>query len=160
VAFHDELLQLASDLVAQEPARVNQAVLRRAVSTAYYALFHLLINETSANWSRASSRNVLGRMFDHALMRRVSSRILDAKRFPFTGEDPTVVQNLRAVADAFVDLQDKRHTADYDNSAVWDPTEALEEVERAKRAFATWRLIRNQEIAQEYLVSLLIKPRE
>src|ERR1039457_3888179 len=102
MAFHDDLLQLALDLIHREPAAVNQASLRRAVSTSYYALFHLLISETVANWSRASSRDTLGRMFDHALMRKVSSRIADSKRFPFKREDPVVVQNLRAVATAFV----------------------------------------------------------
>jgi hypothetical protein len=64
------------------------------------------------------------------------------------------------VANAFVDLQDERHTADYDNSTVWDPTEALKDVDSAAEAFATWQLIRNETIAQDYLVSLLIKPRD
>jgi hypothetical protein len=98
MAFHNDLLQLSMDLAVQDPTGLNQATLRRAVSTAYYALFHLLINETVANWSRASSRDALGRMFDHALMKRVSSRIADSHKSPFKGEDPVVVQNLRAVA--------------------------------------------------------------
>jgi hypothetical protein len=33
MAFHDDLLQLALDLIHREPAAVNQASLRRAVST-------------------------------------------------------------------------------------------------------------------------------
>lgn len=159
MAFHDDLLQLAIDLAGQHPTSLNQATLRRSVSTAYYALFHLLISETVANWSRASSRDALGRMFDHALMKRVSSGIADSHKFPFKGEDPVVVQNLRAVASAFVLLQDKRHIADYDNSISWTRTEALKEWTRAAEAFADWDSIRNEVIAQNYLVSLLIKPR-
>jgi hypothetical protein len=64
------------------------------------------------------------------------------------------------VAKAFVRLQDKRHAADYDNATLWTEAEALEEVARAEEAFATWQLICNQDIAQHYLVSLLIKTRD
>lgn len=49
MAYHDDLLTQAGELLHKnEP---NQADLRRAVSTAYYALFHLLISETTLNWS-------------------------------------------------------------------------------------------------------------
>ena len=99
-------------------------------------------------------------MFDHTLMKRVSNRILDSKKSPFAGEDPTIVQNLRKMAEAFVDLQDKRHIADYDNTTFWTQTGAAEEVDAATEAFAIWNSIRNEEIAQNYLVSLLIKPRD
>ena len=85
MAYHDDLLRLASDLA--DKADATQADLRRAVSTAYYALFHLLVSETTLNWSRESSRNALGRMFDHSLMKRVSSRLADSTRTPFAGED-------------------------------------------------------------------------
>jgi uncharacterized protein (UPF0332 family) len=66
MAYHEDLLRLASDLVDKDGA--TQADLRRAVSTAYYALFHLLVSETTLNWKRESSRNALGRMFDHGMM--------------------------------------------------------------------------------------------
>ena len=36
---------------------------------------------------------------------------------------------------------------------------AREEVERAAESFADWESIRGENIAQDYLVSLLIKPR-
>jgi hypothetical protein len=56
-------------------------------------------------------------------------------------------------------LQDKRHTADYDNTTFWTRIEALAQVKDAEKAFAEWRLIRNERIAQEYLVSFLVKNR-
>ena len=52
MAFHDDLLELAQDLANLHPEDPHQASLRRAVSTAYYALFHLLISEATANWAR------------------------------------------------------------------------------------------------------------
>ena len=45
MAYHDELLEQAIDLVHRDPADPRQASLRRAVSTAYYAIFLLLIND-------------------------------------------------------------------------------------------------------------------
>jgi len=157
VAHHDDLLQLAHESVRKTSP--NQAELRRAVSTVYYALFHLLVSETTLNWSRDTSRNALGRMFDHGLMKRVSDRVADSKRTPFTGEDPTSVSELRWVAEAFAQLQERRHIADYDNGTLWTPLEAVVAVARAEAAFIVWDKIKHTNIAQEYLVSLHSAPR-
>jgi len=151
MAYHDDLLQQAIDLVHKNRASPTQADLRRSVSTAYYALFHLLISETIAHWNLASSRDALGRMFEHSTMKKVSVRISDSRIFPFSGEDPKVVQGLKIVAQAFGQLQDKRKIADYDNTTFWTPTEALREVTTAAKAFSTWQAIRNEKIAQDYL---------
>ena len=159
MAYHDELLQQALDLANKNPSIPAQADLRRAVSAAYYALFHLLISETVSHWSLDSSRDGLARMFEHRVMAKASARILDAKMFPFTGEDPAVVRQLRAVAEEFGRLQDERHIADYDNATSWTQLEVLDEVTAAVRAFSAWHSIKNEKIAQDYLVSLLIKSR-
>lgn len=160
MAYHDDLLRQAHQLVHREPRNPRQASLRRAVSTAYYALFHLLISEAVANWTRASLRAALGRAFDHGVMKAASNRIQDTRQFPFTGEDPRVVAALRDVAKAFAQLQEKRHTADYDNTTFWTRTEALAQVKSAAQVFKTWKSIRNEQIAQEYLVSLVVKRRD
>jgi len=158
MAYHDDLLQLALDLTDKDGA--TQAALRRGVSTAYYALFHLLVSETTLNWNRDSSRNALGRMFDHGMMKRVSDRMADIKRMPFERGDPIAVSGLRLVAKAFVHLQDQRHIADYDNGRIWAPLDAIVPVASAKTAFAAWNDIKHTDIAQQYLVSLLIRPRD
>ena len=56
-------------------------------------------------------------------------------------------------------LQDRRHVADYDNAKIWTMSEAFEEVLTASQAFGVWQSIKHEKIAQDYLVSLLIKPR-
>src|SRR6266567_7288616 len=56
MAFPDDLLELAQDLRSLHSEGPHQASLRRAVSTAYYALFHLLISEATANWARPELR--------------------------------------------------------------------------------------------------------
>jgi hypothetical protein len=93
VAYHDELLQQAKELVHKNPNNPTQADLRRSVSPAYYALFHLLIFEACLNWSNHVSRPGLARMFDHGVMKKVSKRVTDASRMPYAGEDPVIVDN-------------------------------------------------------------------
>ena len=64
----DDLLQLAKDLSNLNAPNPRQVDLSRAVSFAYYALFHLLISEAAANW-REALRPALGRVFEHGKMR-------------------------------------------------------------------------------------------
>ena len=52
----------------------TQANLRRAVSAAYYALFHFLIDEACGNWIRPEQRGKLGRAFEHKQMSDASNR--------------------------------------------------------------------------------------
>src|SRR5579863_1707940 len=116
MAYHDDLLEQAIHLVHKERRRPKQASLRRAVSTAYYALFHFLIGEAVGNWRHAEARPDLSRAFEHQTMKAASNRIQDRKAFPFAGHNPATVAALRSVATAFVELQRNRHLADYDNS--------------------------------------------
>jgi hypothetical protein len=47
MVYADDLFELAKHLANLEPVNPRQASLRRAVSTAFYALFHLLISEAT-----------------------------------------------------------------------------------------------------------------
>ena len=118
-------MSLANDLLAQsrymvrhEPRRPKQATLRRAVSTAYYALFHFL-GDASARLLISGDalrdvRYAAQRAYDHGTMKqacRAFSGSLPASVAPLmTGP---VSADLRVVADAFILLQDARHEADY-----------------------------------------------
>src|ERR1700694_2704784 len=155
MAYHDDLLTQAFQLVHFFPS--SQLTLRRAVSAAYYAVFHFLIAEAASNWSNASLRTALGRAYDHGIMKTASNRILNTKDFPFTGEDPTVVSQLRFVAQTFSQLQEDRHFADYNLTKDLDQVEALTQVKSAEKLVNTWPSIRGEQITQAYLVSLLVK---
>lgn len=156
MAYHDDLLQQALDLIHKEPRRPKQASLRRAVSTAYYALFHLLISETVANWKRAGLRSELARAFDHGTMKSASIRIQQSN---FTGQNGGIIADLKFVARTFGQLQEKRHIADYDNATFSMKNEALQQVLWTREAFMRWRRIRSEDIAQKYLLSLFVKKR-
>jgi uncharacterized protein (UPF0332 family) len=164
MAFADDLLEQAEHLARRDPNRPKQASLRRAVSTAYYALFHLLISETIRNWRRPAERNTLARMFEHGLMNKACDKICrDLKGYfktnPDAGLHLTTARHLHLIAETFTFMQQLRHDADYDGSIKWTRTEIMENVKSVERAFQSWQAIRNQPAAQDFLVTLLLKKR-
>jgi hypothetical protein len=99
MAFAEDLLKQAFLLLNKEPKTPTQASLRRSVSTAYYALFHLLIQDASVNWSRLDTRDYLARAFEHKTMKEASTRAENATYD--SSVPPPVVAKLRSVARAF-----------------------------------------------------------
>src|SRR5438552_3274556 len=147
-----ELLVQARHLATKEPVQPRQASLRRAVSTAYYALFHLLI--ASATKSLASTHSgalnlLLARAFAHTEMDGACKAFAPGGAIVAGGNNmPAVIASLygrgiavpmelQEVAGAFVALHKAREDADYATHRVWTRTEALTEVERAEQAFTT-----------------------
>jgi hypothetical protein len=158
MAFAEDLLKQAFLLLNKESKRPTQASLRRSVSTAYYALFHLLIQDASSNWDRADTRDYLARAFEHKTMKDASTRAENATYD--SSLPPLVVSKLRSVARAFRELQLQRLLADYSNATKWDRTKAAAKVNQAKTALSDWKSIRAQYVAQKYLVSLLSNYKE
>ena len=156
----EELLELAQDianLYRQEP---RQSSLRRAVSTAYYAFFHLLISEATANWSRPELRGALARVFDHGPMKQAADKKRSEltsyfKRKPPEGPERTVSYHLYKVVDAFAQAQYHRYEADYNIARDWDLTDVLLHIDAIADAFDSWRIIREEPVAQAFLVSML-----
>jgi hypothetical protein len=76
MALHHDLLDQAAHLARKEPKRPKQASLRRAVSAAYYGLFHLLVDAAVKQFVRGQNpwdlQNVLRRAFDHSEMKSMS----------------------------------------------------------------------------------------
>jgi len=69
----EDLLRQADHLATYEGLNPSQASLRRAVSTAYYALFHLLIEEAASRWSGTpEARTGIERGFQHGVMKNTS----------------------------------------------------------------------------------------
>src|ERR1700722_19345356 len=106
MSFPIDLLEQARHLANREPKRPKQASLRRAVSTAYYAIFHLLSIETAKNWKRAAESSTVARMLDHAPMAKVCTTKRDelAKHFntrPPAGHELNVLKHLHLIASTF-----------------------------------------------------------
>src|SRR5271166_3079186 len=153
MSFADDLLKQAYHLANQERRNPKQASLRRAVSTAYYALFHLLIDEAVGNWSILRQRSILARTFDHGKMKNVCED--QVKNFYSSGSPASGLQ-LKNVAHTFVQLQQQRHIADYDNAFSWSRTNAIGALDLASAAFGDWRAIRAQDAAQDFLLQLFL----
>jgi uncharacterized protein (UPF0332 family) len=154
MAFADQLLEQAQLLANPDKKRPRQASLRRAVSTAYYAVFHLLTTAGVANWKKPRQRAALARAFEH---RRMNDACTKTRSKSFPNPNHSSVRHLRAVADAFVRLQQYRHTADYDNSKKWTRTEVLAHIELAAAAFESWKAIAKEPIAEDFLLQLLVQ---
>jgi uncharacterized protein (UPF0332 family) len=157
MALADDLLEQAKHLASREPKRPKQASLRRAVSTAYYSLFHLLVAATILNWKQIHQRAHVARAFDHKSMKEASNKT--AKK-QFHAPNAVAGGHLKVVAQAFVELQHHRHAADYDYAKKWSRTEVRSHIDTAAAAFESWKIIHGERLAQDYLVSLLIKERK
>lgn len=108
VGLADELLEDAYFLAAKGVSDNRPTLMRRAISTAYYAGFHLFVEDFVEHWEFEDQRARLGRVFNHGPMRNA----------PYTPEDkknPTAVeQELIDAINAFEQLQKDRQRADYD----------------------------------------------
>lgn len=156
MSLADDLLDTARRLAAAPTA--TEADLRRAVSTAYYSLFHRLIEEAAAALltDRAQQQS-LGRQFAHTEMKKacqfVTKKPLPAAAAVFFG--PAAPFELEEVATAFIVLQQKRHAADYDVSRSPTVAEAVDAVRAVEVAFTQWSLVRSTPAAKPFLLLLL-----
>lgn len=151
MAFADDLLSDAYHLAKRGGKKPKQASLRRAVSTAYYALFHLLIADFVSHWKTGRQRATLARIFQHGRMKDVS-QTLDKRKI--LNPTPTMIE-LKKFAVGFVRLQQARHDADYDNSRIWSTTDVNNLLTLASDSLKQWRSICTEDIAQDYLMSML-----
>ena len=155
MAYHDDLMEHAIFLSQLNlPNSARQVDLRRAVSAAYYAVFHLLTTEAAQNWKHQSQRNRFARMFDHGRMKTCCSKV-SSRPLPTDPAEILVARDLKIVADSFVALQQARHTADYDNSKEWSRSQVYEAIIQAKDAMNAWAVVREKAVAQDYLFDLM-----
>ncbi len=113
MALARDLLETATKLAAANERRPKQADLRRATSTAYYAVFHALAQECADRFVGTGGQrsdaawNQVYRALEH---RFAAQQARKAGQFGFPA-------GLCDFGDAFASLQEERHRADYDPSA-------------------------------------------
>jgi hypothetical protein len=164
VTLHAQLLAQARHLAARGRQRPQQASLRRSVSTAYYALFHFLADESCRALLGSQRRDhelrvLMSRTFVHTTMKRAAQAFSG-------GTLPDVIRNvygplpipanLRAVANIFVELQTQRHSADYDLSSRFLRPDVIGLIDRAAAAMAAWRTVRSDRATRLFMLSLLL----
>ncbi len=162
MSLHGDLLDQADHLATKEPKKPRQASLRRAVSAAYYALFHLLIDEATRRFLPRGQlkplRPRVARAFHHATMKKVSSSFASGTIPPRlqTDKSARVQTELRFVAGTFCDLQDARHDADYNLAQRFSRGDVIEIIRVTRAAFGSWRSVRDTPQADAYLAGLLV----
>jgi uncharacterized protein (UPF0332 family) len=160
---------LPEQLIAQAEfllgnTKPNEASVRRAVSTAYYALFHFLIRDAITNWKHTDHHSRLARTFDHKRMKDASAAILkeigNATNSAMMADPEQAARfKLSIVSQAFIDLQQARHRADYDIGEALNALDAAVHVAQARLAVQDWAEVKDEPLAQNYLYSLLFEDR-
>jgi hypothetical protein len=103
----EELLALAGHLATPPSPAFDQASFRRSVSTAYYALFHLLIHEAAERWSGSPAAHLgLERAFKHDNMKETSRLVWTGSWKSWSTPQLTIPIELKKLAEAFVRLQE------------------------------------------------------
>ena len=105
-----------------------QTHLRRAVSTAYYALFHCLARCCADTLVGKNARmthawKLTYRALDHGRARSACGRTGTMRMFP---------ARIRRFANLFADLQRERRHADYDPSTTFFKSDVLDRIEDAR----------------------------
>jgi hypothetical protein len=153
----DDLLAQAKHLATLDATRPKQANLRRAVSSAYYALFHFLVEESCnqiTGKTRSPARQLMSRAFEHGKMKEVCMEF--KKQTPTDILKPHWItlslpcSDLTQVAESFIYLQELRHSADYDLSTPVNRQAATDAYDLACEAVSIWRSLSS---AQPELVS-------
>jgi hypothetical protein len=157
--YSDDLLEQAEHLLKRERLRPRQASLRRSVSSSYYALFHLLSFEAAstvgANLDTAALLKIQ-RWLDHGEMKRVCGMFSVPTPHktiaPILGAPVSL--ELQIVAQSFIQLQEARHSADYDMSSTWTRLTAQQFLLTAKDAVRIWSNIRRTHEANVFTLAL------
>ncbi len=150
----DDLLDVARDLARRDAGRPRSVSLRRAASSAYYALFHALAYlcaDELVGWRQPSTVfTPVYRSLEHTRARSV----LNTSRQK-TSREPT----LAAIALTFEALQDARHDADYNPEPFpFSRSGTLELIDTAAQAIAALRALpAEQKLA--LAVRLVVKTR-
>src|SRR5439155_22861177 len=133
MSLSGDLREQARHLAAREPTRPKQTSLRRAVSAAYYSLFHLLVDEATrmmfgSRPDYRKFRHAVARAFSHGSM-AAACKSFQAGTLP-AGVTTVVAPlpippELRDLAAVFVKLQEERHRADYNLAEPFTRTQVL-----------------------------------
>lgn len=140
----EHLFEQAERLIAGPPRQVD---LRRAISSAYYGIFHATLTAAADHFVGTTKRStteyaLVYRSIDHRSLRTLCSQVvkptLPASFLPY-GPRNAFGPDVRAFAAAVIELQEKRISADYDPLIRIKSSDALLAVSVARSAVARFR---------------------
>ncbi len=132
-----DLIGTAYALLSPAKGTPTDASLRRATSSAYYALFHylsrecadLLIGESGSDRSDAAWRQVY-RALEHGPAKTKCRKREMMRKFPV---------EIQSFAKTFADVQEKRHSADYDPFAQFAESNVRNDIATVENAITDFK---------------------
>jgi hypothetical protein len=162
VPLAEELLDHASKLLGPEGTDVD---FRRAVSASYYAVFHMISAAVGLQVSPPAPQGMSGRIqrtLEHRAMKNAMesfrTRESCAKLSSNIGIVCAFSVDLAEIAEAFGELQDARHLADYDvvdSKRTIGLAWASDCFDKAKRIFEAWDRAKSADEAKLFLATLI-----
>jgi uncharacterized protein (UPF0332 family) len=144
----------ARKLANASPNKPRQADLRRAMSTAYYALFHAMAKD-AADMLVGVGPNRPDKAWTQTYR---SLQHGDAKSACESVRNLNFPNTIKTCADAFVALQQKRHDADYDPDYRVLRADALDAIQQAEDAIRNLKASSKRD-RRAFAVQILIKKR-
>ena len=151
------LLAAARCLLEAAPQDQDSAHARRAVRTAYYAMFHCLaricadrLGHGRAIRLRPATRRVVYRALQHGRARRRCQNRRPIAAYP---------EAVREFAKSFAEIQTARHRADYDPSASVSGSEARKSVNAAERLILAFENAPEADL-RDFALRVLLAERE
>jgi hypothetical protein len=138
----NHLFEQANKLITIQAGPPRQVDVRRAISAAYYATFHAAITAAADQFIGVTNRDtsrygLVYRSVTHAWLRDLCKEVQKSalsNKFrphaPSSGFGP----NITSFAAAVVELQEKRHSADYDVMIRMNKSDAVLAISTAKAA--------------------------
>jgi hypothetical protein len=163
----EHLLDQAQSLIDQRRSGPSRQVdLRRAISSAYYGVFHAVLITVAymvvGRSRRASPQYALAyRGIDHKDIRElcmISCRSTPPARYAAFVPPDGFGADIQDFAEDLTDLQQQRHAADYDPRLRVDLSDAVVALATARRAMRCWEAAPADE-RSAFLTLLLFPPR-
>ncbi|HEX4159525.1 MAG TPA: hypothetical protein VHY79_13710 [Rhizomicrobium sp.] len=163
----EHLFEQAEALAAPPPAGPpKQVSLRRAISSAYYGVFHFIVAAAADQLAGVTRRSTseYGRVYrsiEHKNVRELCENInkqnLPARYLPHVPANG-LGTDIIAFSAAFVELQEKRHAADYDPMIRVKLSDARLAIRTARAAVGRFNAASNAR-RKAFLSLLLFPPR-
>ena len=150
----EHLLQIATDLAEINTRRPRRADLCRAVSTAYYALFHCLAR-TCADSLAGHSRSVGNRPMWRRVYRALEHRQARTRCANVPAWFPDEMHEFGRM---FAIQQDRRHFADYDPDHAVRKSDVIADIEGVRTAIDRF-LATPAGVRRDFAIHVLMKVR-
>jgi uncharacterized protein (UPF0332 family) len=160
----DHLFEQAEKLITPQAGRPRQVDVRRAISAAYYAIFHAILTAATDQFIGVANRDesrygLVYRSVDHGWLRKLCEEVqkpTPSSRFRRYVPAAGFGANIVAFAAAAEDLQEKRHSADYDVMTRMNRSDASLAISTARAALG--RLNNASQPERLAFLSLLLFP--